>query len=69
MDPLFTQVMKEAPALAVMGIFAWALLSIVKQVLSHYQTTLSDILARILQKLDAIDERTRKCRDSKPDDD
>ena len=61
MTTAWTEMVKQLPIASVMAMFAWALLSIVKQVLSHYQTMLSETLGRILAQLDKLEERTRGC--------
>ncbi len=58
---LFTKLLQELPAVAVMAVFAFALLKIVGEVLKHYHNMLNGVMQEILGQLHVISERTRKC--------
>lgn len=58
---LFSKLLQELPAVAVMAVFAFALLKIVGEVLKHYHNMLNGIMSQILEQLHLIRENTRKC--------
>lgn len=58
---LLNLVVREAPAVAIIGLFALMALKLITKVLDHYQNMFSGVLSKILERLDAIDERTKRC--------
>lgn len=58
---ILNRLVQELPAVAVMAVFAFALLKIVGQVLAHYHSALNGVMQEILSQLHVISERTRKC--------
>jgi len=58
---LWTLLAREAPAVVILGVFALTLLKIVTRILAHYQEMFAGVLGKILERLDAIDERTKRC--------
>lgn len=58
---LLSLLVKEAPAVVILGVFAVTLLKIVIRILDHYQEMFAGVLGKILERLDAIDERTKRC--------
>ena len=56
MEQALIELLKTSPAMGIMAFFAWAMLKIVQQVLTHQQGILSGVLGQIVARLEALDK-------------
>lgn len=58
---VMSEAVKQIPGLVVLVVFAWQVLKFLGREAEYYRRAIDGVLARILGKLDVLDERTEAC--------